>query len=173
MTESEPSETTAQPAARWEVDGVETWDLTGEPSEAALGIEEDSRAGIHESDEPREVVLLLPDDTRVEVTTKVLSFERARTADGDDRFRIGLRGPTVPAEELVEKLRAVTEQLGVASADLDTFAQELDAAPADQTERIRYASPTAELGALTISVSANLAPIAEGGRLVIGGAWMR
>ncbi len=158
-------------AAETEADGVETWDLTGAPSAEAFGIADGSRAGIYETDEPRDVVLVLAGDERLEVEAKVLSFERARSGGGSgERFNLGLRGPTVPAGELVDQLRGIVEQLDV-EADVDAYAAELADAPDDQPERIRFSSSRARFGDLELGVQANLAPIAQSGRFILGGAW--
>ncbi|MGJ9414329.1 hypothetical protein ACHAAC_16625 [Aeromicrobium sp. CF4.19] len=158
------------PAARSMVDGLETWDLTQEPSAEAFGIAEDDRAGIYETDEARTVVLLLPGEERLEVETKALSFERTGTASGE-RFRLGVRGPTVPKDQLVEQLRSLTDQLGVDPAGVEDYASELADVDDEQTERVRYSSPSATFDALELGVSANVAPIADGGRFVLGGVW--
>lgn len=161
-----------EPTARSMSDGVETWDLTGTPSEAAFGIAEDSRAGIYETDEPRRIVLQLPGGTELDLEARVLTFERTGSGDGTGtRYSIGVRGDTVPPEELTAQLRSIAEQLELPTSSVDDYATDLQDAPADQTERVRYSSPTAQLDGFSIGVQANLAPIAEAGRFIVGGLW--
>lgn len=159
-----------EPTARTEADGVETWDLTGEPSAEAFGIAGDSRAGIYETDEPRTIVLELPGEDSVRFEARVISFTRSSGPDGD-QFTLGARGASVEPEQLVEQLRAILEQLEGSSDSADAFIEEVIDAPADQPERVRFSSPTVTFGDLELGVQANVAPIAQSGRFILGGAW--
>ena len=170
VTENKPSETAAEPTARSEVDGVESWDLTGEPSAEAFGITEDRLAATYQTDEPREIVLELAGGESLRFEAPVISFTRARGADGDN-FTVGARGATVAPDVLDTQLRDIVEQLGSSPDVVDTFSAEVADAPEDQTERVRFSSPESTYGDLTINVAANLAPIAGAGRFIVGGAW--
>lgn len=170
VTENEPSDTAAEPTARSEVDGVETWDLTGEPSAEAFGIEEDSLAASYQTDEPRTIVLALAGGDSLRFEAPLISSTRARGAEGDN-FTVGARGATVASDVLEDQLRSIVEQLGSSPDLVDPFAAEVAEAPEEQTERVRFSSPSASYDALTINVAANLAPVAGYGRSIIGGAW--
>ena len=159
-----------EPTARTVVDGVERWDLTGEPSTEALGIPEDSIAGIYETDEPRSILLELPEGASVELEARLVTFERTAGSDGD-RFSLGIRGATVAPEELHRQLRSLADQLDLPPADVDIFIAEVTNSPPEQTERVRYSSPSVTYGDLELGVAANVAPIAGSGRFTLGGAW--
>lgn len=158
------------PTARAVVDGVEQWDLTGEPSTDAFGIPEDRMAGIYETDEPRPILLELPEGTSVQLEARLVTFERTAGSDGD-RFSLGIRGATVAPEELHRQLRSLADQLDLPPAEVDIFIAEVTNAPAEQTERVRYSSPSVTYGDLELGVAANVAPIADSGRFTLGGAW--
>lgn len=158
------------PTARTVVDGVERWDLTGEPSTDAFGIPEDRIAGIYETDEPRPILLELPEGTSVQLEARLVSFERTTGSDGD-RFSLGIRGATVAPEELHRQLRSLADQLDLPPAEVDIFIAEVTNAPSEQTERVRYSSPSVTYGDLELGVAANVAPIADSGRFTLGGAW--
>ncbi|WP_147918522.1 hypothetical protein [Ruania zhangjianzhongii] len=159
-----------EPTARTVVDGVETWDLTFEPSEEGFGIEGDSTAEIYETDEPRTIVLKLPGGESLRLDAQVIAFSRFSGAAGD-RYTVGVRGATVEPEDLGEQLRVLLEQLETSPDEVDEFIAEVNDAPADQTERVRFSSPRVTFGDLRLGVGANVAPIAEGGRFTLGGAW--
>ncbi|MDT9593539.1 hypothetical protein RDV89_10710 [Nocardioides zeae] len=165
-----PDEAAPTSSLRSEVDGVETWDLTAAPSPEAAGIEDGSTAAIFETDEPRDVVLLLPEGRELRVPTEVLTFQRF-SGERDGEVSLGVRGPTVPPDDLVGQLEDLADQLQVDATGVGDFADEVAAAPVEQTERVRNASPTTTIGDLEVGFSANLAPIAEAGRLVLGGVW--
>ncbi|MBM9464598.1 hypothetical protein JL108_14155 [Aeromicrobium sp. YIM 150415] len=159
-----------EPIAR-QIDGdVETWDLSGPPSDAAFGIVAESSAGIYRTDEPRTIVLRFSDDEQLRVEAPLISFSRFRGADGDN-FTVGIRGATVEPEVLDGQLRSIVDQLGSSPDLVADFTAEVKQAPPEQTERIVFSSPSAQFGDLEIGVQANLAPIAGSGRFVIGGAW--
>ncbi len=158
------------PTARTVVDGVERWDLTGEPSTEAFGIPDDRMAGIYETDEPRPILLELPEGASVKVEARLVTFERTTGVDGD-RFSLGIRGATVAPEELHRQLRALADQLDLPPAEVDIFIAEVTNAPPEQTERVRYSSPSVTFGDLELGVAANVAPIAGSGRFTLGGAW--
>lgn len=158
------------PTARTTVDGDETWDLTGRPDDEAFGIEEDRRAAIYETDEPRTIVLELPEGASVRVEATLLAVERAQ-GSGRDRYGFSVRLGGLEPEALGHQIRAVLDQLGISADGVDDFVAEVSAAPDAQTERIRYSSPSATFGTLSLGVSANVAPIAGSGRLILGGTW--
>lgn len=159
-----------EPLAR-QIDGdVETWDLSGPPSDAAFGIAAESSAGIYRTDEPRTIVLRFSDDEQLRVEAPLISFSRFRGADGDN-FTVGIRGATVEPEVLDGQLRSIVDQLGSSPDLVADFTAEVEQAPPEQTERIVFSSPSAQFGDLEIGVQANLAPIAGRGRFIIGGAW--
>lgn len=159
-----------EPKVRTVADGVETWDLTERPSAEDVGFTEESRSRIYETDEPRTIDLLLPGDESVRFEAHLLSFRSLPGSDGDE-FTLGARGATVDPVELDAQLRDLLEQLGNPTDVVDPFSDEVAAAPADQTERIHFSSPTATFGDLTLSVGANIAPIAGAGRYTLGGSW--
>ncbi len=159
-----------EPSARTVADGVETWDLTARPSAEDIGFTDDSRLRIFETDEARTIELLLPGGASVRFQARLLTFNSPRGADGGD-VNFGVRGATVDPVELDTQLRDLLGQLDVPTDVVDEFSEEVAAAPADQTERIRLSSPTATFGDLRLGVGANLAPIAGAGRYTLGGVW--
>lgn len=147
------------------VDGVETWDLTGEPSDVALGIDADSSAGIFETDEPRTVRIVLPGRT-VETQAVLVSFY-----DGGNNYTFGVRTAQLKPEPLTEAFRDLLGQLDVDAAPADDFAQKMAAAPSDQSERINVGSDSVVLGGWSVSVAAGIAPLAGSGRVIFSGSW--
>lgn len=152
------------------VDGVETWDLTGEPSDAAFGIDGDSSAGIYETDEPRAVRVVLPGRT-IEVEANLVDFRRG--GSGDYTFRAST--PQLEPEPLTAELRDVLGQLGMQDASADRFAREVAAAPRDQPEPIEIGVGVGEeatdFGQWSVAPSVTFTPLAGRGRLVLAGAW--
>lgn len=158
------------PTARQIEAGVETWDLTGPPSDEAFGIDAESSAGIYRTDEPRTIVLQFPGGEELEVEAPLISFSRFRGAEGDN-FTVGIRGATVEPEMLDEQLRSIVGQLGSSPDLVDEFTAEVEQAPDEQTERVVFSGPSSQYGELAIGVQANLAPIAGMGRFIVGGSW--
>ncbi|WP_146223238.1 hypothetical protein [Nocardiopsis sp. L17-MgMaSL7] len=62
--------------------------------------------------------------------------------------------PSIPSNST---LRDLLEQLDTPTDVVDASSDEVAAAPADQTERIRLFSPTATFGDLTLGVGADIA----------------
>ena len=171
VNDSDQADLENDPTARTVKDGVEFWDLTGEPTAEALGIRSDRMSADYRSDEPRRIVLQLEGGRSLRFEAPLLSFTRSRSAGGD-AFTLGSRGATVAPADLGDQLTALTEQLsGDPDPGVESFLAEVAQAPDEQTERVRYSSPEQVYGDLTIGVSADVAPIAGAGRFVVGGAW--
>ena len=171
VNDSDQRDVEQDPTARTIEDGVETWDLTGEPTAEALGIPSDRMSADYRSDEPRRIVLQLEGGRSLRFEAPLLSFTRSRSAGGD-AFTLGSRGATVAPEDLGAQLAELTEQLsGDPDPGVESFLAEVAQAPDEQTERVRYSSPEHVYGGLTLGVSADVAPIAGAGRFVVGGAW--
>lgn len=157
---AEPIEATAYS----KVDGVETWDLTGQPSNEAFGIVDGSDS-IYETQEPRTVRVLLPGRT-VEMQAVLVTFTGAA---GDYSFAV--RTPQVEPEPLVDAFRGVLRQLQVDEGPADTFAREVAAAPTDQSERINVGAESVVLGQWSVGPAAGIAPLAGSGRVILSGTW--
>ncbi|MET0930743.1 MAG: hypothetical protein ABWX74_14580 [Aeromicrobium sp.] len=158
---AEPIEATAYS----EVDGVETWDLTGTPSDEAFGIEGASTA-VYETQEPRPVRIVLEGRT-VETDTDLVDFRRG--GSGDYTFRVST--PQLAADPLVAEYRSVLGQLGLGEASVDELDRQVAAAPADQSEKITVGSgdETAVVGPWSVAASATFTPLAGLGRVVLAG----
>lgn len=160
------------PTARTTVDGVEVWDLTGDPSAAAFGIPEDSSDGSYETQKPRTVRLELPGGTSLTVKATLVSFYRSGRGDAAT-FTLGVRTAQLEPETLVTDYRDILTQLKVSTDAADKLADQIAAAPDDQTERINVGSEEVTLDGLAIGAQAGLAPIAGSGRIIVGGSWRR
>lgn len=170
MNDKDPDDSTKHPTARSQADGVEIWNLQDPPSTTALGIPEDSAAGIYETQEPRTVRFDLPGGTRLTVKATLVTFERF--GDGETaRFTVGVRTAQLEPDALVATFRDVLGQLEVSTDAADQLAADLKAAPDDQTEHIIVGSDTVTLGNLRIGAQADVAPIAGAGPVIIGGSW--
>lgn len=149
--------------------GVETWDLTGEPSRAAFGIDDGKSAKNYETQEPRTLRIVLPGRT-VEVEAELLSFF---TSDGTD-YSFGIRTPQLAAEPLTAAFRDVLAQLDLDTALADDFAQQVAAAPADQPAAIEVGvgsdGGTAS-GEWEVGPAVTFTPMAEGGSMTFSGSW--
>lgn len=148
-----------------EVDGVETWDLTGKPSDTAFGIDDDSSAGIYETNKPRTVRVVLPGRT-VEMEAVLVSFY-----NGGNNYTFGVRSAQLKPEPLTEAFRQVLDQLDVDIAPADDFVQRVAAAPADQSERINVGADSVLLGEWSVDATAGIAPLAGSGRVIFSGSW--
>jgi hypothetical protein len=158
---SEPIDATAYS----QVDGVETWDLTGEPSDAAFGIEGDSSAGIYETDEPRAVRVVLPGRT-IEMDAVLVSFY-----NGGNNFTFGVRSAQIAPEPLTAAFREALGQLDVDTAPADDLAQQMAATPADQVEQIDVGAESVVLGGWSVGAAAGITPLAGSGRVIFSGSW--
>ena len=147
------------------VAGVETWDLTGQPSDKALGIEEGSNDSVYETQEPRTVRVLLPGRT-VEVQAVLVDF-----TSGAGDFSFGVRTPQLAPEPLAEAFQDVLRQLQVDETPADIFAQKVAAAPSDQSEVIDVGvgEDVAVLCDWSVAPSARFTPLATLGRVVLAG----
>ena len=159
----EPIEATAYS----KVDGVETWDLTGTPSDEAFGIEKDSSSAIYETPgEPRKVRIELPGRT-VETDAVLVDFYRGATGS----YTFGVRTAQLKPEPLTEAFRDVLRQLQVDETPADTFAQKVAAAPSDQSARINVGATSVVLGQWSVGPAAGIAPLAGSGRVILSGSW--
>ena len=147
------------------VAGVETWDLTGQPSDKALGIEEGSNDSVYETQEPRTVRVLLPGRT-VEVQAVLVDF-----TSGAGDFSFGVRTPQLAPEPLAEAFQDVLRQLQVDETPADIFAQKVAAAPSDQSERINVGATSVVLAQWSVGPAAGIAPLAGTGRVIVSGTW--
>jgi hypothetical protein len=147
------------------VDGVETWDLTGQPTKAAFGIEDDSNDSVYETQEPRSVRVLLPGRI-VEMQAVLVTF-----TSGAGDYSFAVRTPQLKPEPLTEAFRDVLRQLQVDETPADTFAQKVAAAPSDQSERINVGATSVVLGQWSVGPAAGIAPLAGSGRVIFSGTW--
>jgi hypothetical protein len=148
-------------------DGAETWDLTGQPSDQAFGIEKGSSTAIYETPQPRRVRIVLPGRT-VETETDLVDFRRDGSG-GDYSFRVST--PQTSADEVTSMFRHVLGQLGLDDAAAVTFDRDVSAAPADQSEVIDVGvgEDVAVLGDWSVAPSARFTPLAKLGRVVLAG----
>ena len=156
----------AEATASSTVEGVETWDLTGPPSDEAFGIAPGSSAAIYRTDQPRRVRIVLTGRS-IELEAVLVDFY----ALGSGGYTFGVRTPQLGPQPLTAQFRDVLGQLGQDDAPADRFAQQVAAAGPEQSERIDVGSGApVPLGAWEVSPAVNIAPIAGSGRLVLGGA---
>lgn len=148
-------------------EGVETWDLTGEPSDAAFGIEGKASTAIYETQKPRRVRIVLQGRT-VETEANLVDFRRGGT--GDYTFRVST--PQLATEPLTAAFRDVLGQLDLDEAAADRLTEQVTAAPADQPEPIKVGTgeEVADLGQWSVAPSATFTPLAGLGRVVLAGA---
>lgn len=149
------------------VDGVETWDLTGQPSDAAFGIEADSATAVYESQGARPVRIVLGDRT-VETDANLVDFRRG--GSGDYTFRVST--PQLESDPLTTEFRTLLDQVGLDAAAADRFARQVAAAPPDQPEKIEVGTgdDTTTFGHWSVAPSATFTPLAGLGRVVLAGA---
>jgi hypothetical protein len=148
------------------VDGVETWDLTGEPSDAAFGIDGGKATAIYETEEPRTVRIVLPGRT-VKVESDLVDFRRG----GSDDYTFRVSTPQLEQEPLTGRFRDVLGQLDLDASPADDLDRKAAAAPADQSEVIEVGvgDDTATLGDWSVAPSATFTPLAKRGRVVLAG----
>jgi len=170
MDDNDPKDSKPEPTARSSSDGVEVWDLTGQPSAKAFGISDETNDGTYETKTPRSVRFKLPGGRTIDTQATLVSFYRAGSGS-DAHFTVGIRTAQLEPGPLVTAFRGVLTQLDVPTDPADTLAAKIDAAPDDQTERISVGSDAVTLGDLKLSAQAGLAPVAGSGRVIVGGSW--
>lgn len=150
------------------VDGIETWDLTGEPSRTAFGIKADSSAGTYETDEPRRVRIVLPGRT-VDLDANLVSFYA-----GSNDYTFGVSTDQLAVDPLLAAFSDVLGQLGIDDGIADDLARQIEAAPPDQPESIEVGTGndrSVRLGSWSVGPSATYTPLGRLGRVVLGGSW--
>ncbi|KAA1380502.1 hypothetical protein [Aeromicrobium fastidiosum] len=146
------------PTAHSTSDGTETWDLTGQPSDEAFGIDAGTSTAIYATPEPRRVRFVLPGRT-IETETDLVDFRRDGSG-GDCSFRVST--PQTSAGEVTTTFRDVLGQLGLDDATAAAFDRDVSAAPADQSEVINVGvgEDVAVLGDWSVAPSARFTPLA-------------
>lgn len=135
-------------------DGVQVWDLTGEPSDEAFGIPADPPSAAYNSDDPRPVRFEL-DGTTLELDLTDLTFYHPE----GDIFAFLSRSDELSADQLAAAYRDVVEQLGVDDATADAFEADLAAAPTDEAGQVSVSYPDEiRFGDWTLALSAAMSP---------------
>ena len=78
------------PAARSAVDGVETWDLTAEPSAEAFGLEPEKDARIFQTPEIRPARFRLEDDLVLDLPARFVDVTDFGVDSGTGSWRMGV-----------------------------------------------------------------------------------
>lgn len=154
------------------VDGVETWDLTGEPTRKSLGFEPDSSDATYETGDARAMRIVLPDRT-VELSGIDISFYHG----GGDDFSFGIHSDRHGPDELPGVFGDVIDQLGLDDAPVDDLTQQIGAAPAEQSASIEVGAQArgatgVRSGRWSVGSAATYTPLAKLGGVTFSGTWL-
>ncbi len=154
------------------VDGIDTWDLTGQPSEKAFGMQDGD--AIYETNEPHRVRIVLPGRT-IEMKTDLIDFYHS----GGDDYSFRVSSPQQKSREVITVSRDVLRQLDMDGAVADRFAERVTTAPPDQSEVVDAGDDPLPggrapmFGSWAVGPNATYTPLATLGRVIFSGSWQR
>jgi len=143
--------------------GVEVWDLRTPPSASDVGLRGKDYVG-YETEKPRRVRFLLPDDRELTIDASLVVFDRVMHKDPDDPTRptgMDFRMLPIPLDEAYEVMGRSLKAFGLDTSAVDQWRAKIDGRPtsgpsADQ--RIEGGANT-EIGYLNIGVGGVYDPI--------------
>ena len=112
-------------------DGVEVWDLRTPPSAADVGLRDKDYVG-YETNEPRRVRFLLPDDRELTIDASLVVFDRVMHKDPDDPSRptgMDFRMLPMPLDEAYQVMKRSLTAFGLDTSAADRWRADIEARP--------------------------------------------
>lgn len=145
-------------------DGVEVWDLRTRPTAQDVGMPDSKDYVAYESDEPRTVRFLLPDDKVLETELYLVVFDRVTVPATTDKTvvtGVDFRAKTMPLDDAYVVMGDSLRAFGLDTSTVDAWRAKIEGRPTDgpsATLRVEGGANT-ELGYLGIGVGGVYNPV--------------
>jgi hypothetical protein len=175
VTPVEKTDDQPVPAARSTPGGVETWDLTVEPSAEAFGLEPGKDARIFQTAEVRPARFRLEDDLVLDLPARFVDVTDFGVDSGTGSWKLGVATYSLDRDALLDLTRSVLDQLPVDATRATTALAEFDrasaAASADEPERVTMQPVEARTTRHTLTIVPTWTARSGRGRLDVGIVW--
>lgn len=155
------------PVAPTNADGVETWDLRTRPTAEYVGMEQGRNTVSYGSRDPRQIVLLLPQDVDWELSdVRLVVFEGpySREQDGlaPDPDGVAIKRPVMSLSRAAEQFRADVATLSMSATHVSDWLERVRGRDRGAASPVR-ANHVTQVGDYEVTVTATYRPSREQG----------
>lgn len=130
--DNEDGDKTPHATAPTDDDGVEVWDLRTRPTAQDVGMPDDKNYVAYETDEPRTVRFLLPQDKVLETKLYLVVFDRVTVPATTDKTvvtGVDFRANTMPLEDAYVVMADSLKAFGLDTKPVDEWRSEIENRP--------------------------------------------
>lgn len=158
-------------------DGVDTWDLRQPPTRADVGLPDGEHTAVYETRERRPLVLLLPEEVRLEIEARLVVFNdllRIRE-DDPDPTTMNISTGALDTDVAYDRYTSSLETLGLPAGAADRWRADIEKAPDSGPEAGRSVSSgdrSVDLGSVTVGLGVTYSPVSQLSILKLSLSWV-